>query len=205
VSKKIEYPHSVHVACANWGSMDVRGSADAATSVAARGSERGPAAAPLASKLSVALQMGQTRGPAFLLFKCAANLAFLLVSSTTSPFLRTDDGRSLACSPPSRHPEPGPRLGWATYNALWAARRALGAQPVAPGILEIGPNCARHAASALLESRPTPQRAAFSPFRRPPASADRHFSLPNNVGPAASSPAVRGAPHALGPVEADPG
>ena len=75
MSKKIEYPHSVHVAWANRGSMDVRGSADAATSVEARGSEGGPAASPLASKLSVALHMGQTRGPAFLLFKWVANLA----------------------------------------------------------------------------------------------------------------------------------
>ena len=75
MSKKIEYPHSVHVAWVNRGSMDVRGSADAATSVEARESERGSAVAPLASKLSVALHMGQTRGPAFLLFKCAANLA----------------------------------------------------------------------------------------------------------------------------------
>ena len=53
----------------------MRGSADAAISVEAKGSEGGPAAVPLASKLSVALHMGQTRGPAFLLFKCAANLA----------------------------------------------------------------------------------------------------------------------------------
>jgi hypothetical protein len=75
LSKKIEYPHSVHVAWVNLGSMDVRGFADAATSVEARGSEGGPATSPLASKLSEALHIGQTRGPAFLLFKCAANLA----------------------------------------------------------------------------------------------------------------------------------
>jgi hypothetical protein len=103
--KKIEYPQLVHVAWVNWGSMEARGSADAATSVEARGSERGPAASPLASKVSIALHMGQTRGPAFMLFKCAANLAVLLVSSTTSPFLRTGDEPSLACGLPSRHPE----------------------------------------------------------------------------------------------------
>ena len=57
MSKKIEYPHSVHVAWVNRGFMDARGSADAATSVEARGSERGPAAPPLASKLSVALHI----------------------------------------------------------------------------------------------------------------------------------------------------
>ena len=105
MSKNIEYPHSVHVAWVNWGSMGVRGSADAATSVEARGSEGGPAASPLASKLSDALHMGQTRGPAFLLFKWAANLEVLLVSSTSSPFLRTGDGRSLAPGLLSRHPK----------------------------------------------------------------------------------------------------
>jgi hypothetical protein len=99
VSKKIEYPHSVHVAWVN------------------RGSERGPAASPLASKLSEALHMGQTRGPAFLLFRCAANLAVMLVSSTTSPFLRTGDGRSLACRLPSRHPERLPRYDAHVQNA----------------------------------------------------------------------------------------
>ena len=42
---------------------------------------------PLASKLSVALHMGQTRGPAFLLFKWVANLAYLSLSSIISPSL----------------------------------------------------------------------------------------------------------------------
>ncbi len=42
---------------------------------------------PLASKLSVALHMGQPRGPAFLLFKWVANLAYLSVSSIISPSL----------------------------------------------------------------------------------------------------------------------
>jgi chaperonin GroES len=63
----------------------------------------------LASKLSVALHIGQTRGPAFLLFRWAANLARPSVSSTISPFLRTGNGRSLAPFPPSRHDR---RLGW---------------------------------------------------------------------------------------------
>ena len=79
-SKKIEYPQLVQLAWANWGS------ADAARSVGERGSEGGPAGAPLASKLSVALHIGQTRGPALFLFKWAANLACLSVSSTASPF-----------------------------------------------------------------------------------------------------------------------
>jgi hypothetical protein len=42
---------------------------------------------PLASKLSVALHMGQTRGPACLLFKWAANLAYLSLLSIISPSL----------------------------------------------------------------------------------------------------------------------
>jgi hypothetical protein len=49
------------------------------------GFEGGPDRVPLASKLSVALHMGQTRGPAFLAFKWAANLAYLPVSSIVSP------------------------------------------------------------------------------------------------------------------------
>jgi hypothetical protein len=39
----------------------------------------------LAAKLSVAWHMGQTRGPAFLLFRWVASLAYLSVSSMTSP------------------------------------------------------------------------------------------------------------------------
>jgi hypothetical protein len=52
-----------------------------------RGPEGGPTRAPLASKLSVALHMGQTRGPACLLFKWAANLAYLSLLSIISPSL----------------------------------------------------------------------------------------------------------------------
>jgi len=52
-----------------------------------RGPEEGPTRAPLASKLSVALHMGQTRGPACLLFKWAANLAYLSLLSIISPSL----------------------------------------------------------------------------------------------------------------------
>jgi len=131
VSKKIEYPQLLHVAWVNWGSIDARGSADAATSVGARGSEGGPAASPLASKVSIALHMGQTRGPAFLLFKCAANLAVLVVSSTISPFLRTGDGRSLACGLSTRHPEIAKYQATRTPSAV----RAFSAGPSlrAPG------------------------------------------------------------------------
>jgi hypothetical protein len=49
------------------------------------GFEGGPDRVPLASKVSVALHMGQTRGPAFLAFKWVANLAYLPVSSILSP------------------------------------------------------------------------------------------------------------------------
>ena len=42
---------------------------------------------PLASKLSVALHMGQTRGPACIMFKWAENLAYLSRSSIISPSL----------------------------------------------------------------------------------------------------------------------
>jgi hypothetical protein len=49
------------------------------------GFEGGPDRVPVASKVSVALHMGQTRGPAFLAFKWVANLAYLPVSSILSP------------------------------------------------------------------------------------------------------------------------
>ncbi len=61
-------------------------------SVGVRGSEGGPARAPLASKLSVALHMGQTSGPAFLLFKWVASLAYLSLSSIISPLLEYPRG-----------------------------------------------------------------------------------------------------------------
>jgi hypothetical protein len=52
------------------------------------GFEGGPDRVPLASKVSVALHMGQTRGPAFLAFKWVANLAYLPVSSILSPLAK---------------------------------------------------------------------------------------------------------------------
>jgi len=49
-----------------------------------RGSEGGPVRVSLGSKLSVAMQMGQTRGPAFLVSRWVANLAWFSLYSITS-------------------------------------------------------------------------------------------------------------------------
>jgi hypothetical protein len=57
-----------------------------------RGFEGGPDRVHLASKVSVALHMGQTRGPAFLAFKWVANLAYLPVSSILSPLAKNLGG-----------------------------------------------------------------------------------------------------------------
>jgi hypothetical protein len=68
--------------------MGVRGSAGTGRSVDLGGFEGGPDRVPLASKVSVALHMGQTRGPAFLAFKWVANLVYLPVSSILSPLAK---------------------------------------------------------------------------------------------------------------------
>jgi len=96
---------------------------------------------PLASKLSVALHMGQTRGPAFLLFKWVANLAYLSLSSTISPFVKCLGGiltdLSLLMNRVEESITIELRQGWRESPAgnIWRGEAPTGLRTTDPNIL----------------------------------------------------------------------